>query len=88
MPDFSLPSGPPVTHFTGFYRSARFNAKGEAEIIFSVPRDMIFAVTDLATAADGLALNVTVERTEMEEGDQALARLLGIGVASGAEAGE
>lgn len=76
----SLPSkdeSTPLCTFTGFFRSAAIQKNGSVVVQFVLDNDQAAAVLDLASG-DGMALNVTAWETVLPEGDEELARMLGL----------
>lgn len=68
----------PLSTFTGFFRSAMIQKNGDVVVQFVLDKEQAAAVLDLA-GGDGMALNVSVWETELPEGDEEFAKLLGIG---------
>lgn len=67
----SLPSSPtPLSTFTAFFQRATFKRDGSADVVFVLAPDQVQAVLDLNTQ-DGMALNITVHATVLDEGDDA-----------------
>ncbi len=74
-----LPSARHLADLHGFYAGATFPKNGTCTITFTLPPDMKRAVLDV-TENDGMALNISVWETQLPEGDEMLARALGIEV--------
>ena len=67
----------PLSTFTGFFRSATIQKSGGVIVQFVLDPEAAAAVLDLASG-DGMALNVSVWETELPEGDELLAKMLGL----------
>lgn len=74
-----LPSGRLLADLHGFYTSARFASDGTVTLSFKVPPEYKQAVTDISIN-DGMALNISVWETQLEEmeGDDWLAAAIGL----------
>lgn len=72
-----LPSARLLTEFQAFYRSAHLNKDGTCNISLLLPAEHRASALELANN-DGLVLNVSVWETAMPEGDEVLARALGL----------
>ncbi len=66
----TLPSSIELSSFTAFYKQATLLKSGEATVIFSLPQESVAAILDLARN-DGLALNITVWGTKLDDDDDA-----------------
>lgn len=73
----SLPSADdgPLSEFTGHFKRALFDKSGGCDVTFHLDRDMVNAVVDL-TKNDGMALNVTVWGTELDDDARGLLGLM------------
>lgn len=72
-----LPSARHLADFHGFFEKATLNKNGTCTIILTLPVEMknhIIALSD----NDGMAINVSMWETELPEGDEMLARALGL----------
>lgn len=72
-----LPSARHLADLHGFYASAIFPRDGTCKLTFTLPPEMkhhVLAITD----NDGMALNISVWETKLPEGDEMLARALGL----------
>lgn len=61
----------PLASFTGFFKAAHFDKGGHASIIFTLSDYSKHATMDLSES-DGMALNVTVWATKLDDEDEAL----------------
>lgn len=73
----ALPSGRHLADFHAFYDKVTFNKDGTATLIVRVPDEMVEQMVKLRRQ-DGMALNVSVWETKLDEGMQALARAVGM----------
>ena len=74
------PSSSTLTEFSAFFKAGRVLNNGNGEIILSLGSESINAIIDMGKG-DGLALNVTVERTGLPEELGSLAAALGLDIA-------
>jgi hypothetical protein len=75
--DFTLPSSRHVADLTVFFDKATLNKDGTATVIFKLPSEMAPNVLELQRN-DGMALNVRVWETKLDEGMAALAAAVGM----------
>lgn len=72
----ALPSSIHLADFHAFYDKAVFNKDGTVTITLKAPVEMKEHVVALSRN-DGMALNISVWETQLDEGMQALARAVG-----------
>lgn len=73
----ALPSGRHLADFHAFYDKVTFNKDGTATLIVKVPEEMVEAMIQLRRQ-DGMALNMSVWETVLDDDMQALARAVGM----------
>lgn len=72
-----LPSARHLADLHGFYRGARLNNDGTADMTFRIPRECKAQLLPISDN-DGMALNISVWETRLPEGEEWLAEMLGI----------
>lgn len=72
----SLPSGDHLADFTAHFKRSTFLRDGQADVTFTLEADQLAALLDLQKN-DGLALNITVHGTTVDD-DDGLRELLGL----------
>lgn len=80
----SLPSARHLSHFSAFYKTATFAKDGTATVTFMLPADQKPEILSLSEN-DGMTLNISVWETRMPDGEEALARALGMDLELGGD---
>lgn len=70
------PSSDELASFSAFFKRAVLNRDGSADVVFNLPKEAVGDVVDLSSGNDGMALNITVWGTELDEEGAGLAGLL------------
>lgn len=73
----TLPSADHLADFTAHFKRSVFNRDGGAEVTFSLAADQLPSLLDLQRG-DGMALNLSVWGTQIDDGDSGLAGLMGL----------
>lgn len=80
--DFALPSSTHLANLTAHYAGGHFNKDGTITLNLKLPAEMAEEFVALSRN-DGLALNVSVWETKLDEGMAELARVIGMTLESG-----
>lgn len=75
--DFALPSARHLANLTAYYDRATFNKDGTVTLTMKLPAEMKSEIVALSEN-DGMALNVSVWETALDDGMMELARVIGM----------